>query len=362
MNILVFLGHPAHYHLFKNIIKKLESRNHNVIILIKSKEVLEDLCKLSKLPYHNILPKIRGNTLLSMAISILKKDYLIYQFIKNKKIDLLIGSEASLSHVGFLRGIPSFEMAEDDAKAIKLFAFISYPFFKNIISPGICNAWLWERKKIGYEGYHELAYLSPKFFKPDFSKISKQMKKPFFILRFSKFVAYHDQGVSGINEELACEIINILKSSGNIYITSEKPLNPKLEIYRININPLDIHHALYHADMFIGDSQTMTIEAAILGTPALRYNNLVGNLSVLEELDHKYSLTYGFKTNESDKLLNKIRELVALKEKKKIWDLRRQKMLRDKIDLVDFVVWFVENYPESVKIMKENPDYQERFR
>jgi hypothetical protein len=31
-------------------------------------------------------------------------------------------------------------------------------------------------------------------------------------------------------------------------------------------------------------------------------------------------------------------------------------MLSDKIDVTAFMVWFVENYPESVKIMKENPD------
>jgi len=27
-----------------------------------------------------------------------------------------------------------------------------------------------------------------------------------------------------------------------------------------------------------------------------------------------------------------------------------------------FLVWFIENYPESNKIMKENPDYQYNFR
>jgi hypothetical protein len=37
-------------------------------------------------------------------------------------------------------------------------------------------------------------------------------------------------------------------------------------------------------------------------------------------------------------------------------------MLSDKIDVTAFMVWFVENYPESAKIMKENPDYQWRFR
>ena len=41
---------------------------------------------------------------------------------------------------------------------------------------------------------------------------------------------------------------------------------------------------------------------------------------------------------------------------------RRHKMLSEKIDVTAFMVWFIENYPESVKIMKENPDYQLRFR
>ena len=36
-------------------------------------------------------------------------------------------------------------------------------------------------------------------------------------------------------------------------------------------------------------------------------------------------------------------------------------MLSEKIDVTAFMVWFVENYPESVEIMKKNPDYQLRF-
>jgi len=36
--------------------------------------------------------------------------------------------------------------------------------------------------------------------------------------------------------------------------------------------------------------------------------------------------------------------------------------LLDKIDVTAFLVWFVEYYPKSAKIMKENPDYQYNFR
>jgi len=37
-------------------------------------------------------------------------------------------------------------------------------------------------------------------------------------------------------------------------------------------------------------------------------------------------------------------------------------MLEDKIDVTAFLVWFVENYPESFSIMRENPDYQAGFK
>ena len=43
-------------------------------------------------------------------------------------------------------------------------------------------------------------------------------------------------------------------------------------------------------------------------------------------------------------------------------ETRRQKMISEKIDYARFLTWFIENYPESNKIMKEDPDYQYRFK
>lgn len=48
--------------------------------------------------------------------------------------------------------------------------------------------------------------------------------------------------------------------------------------------------------------------------------------------------------------------------RKEVFQERRQKMLSEKIDYAQFLTWFIESYPESVKIMKENPDYQWRFK
>ena len=54
MTILVYLGHPAHFHLFKECMKNLQARSHKVVIVIKSKDVLERLLIDSGLPYVKI--------------------------------------------------------------------------------------------------------------------------------------------------------------------------------------------------------------------------------------------------------------------------------------------------------------------
>ncbi len=114
--------------------------------------------------------------------------------------------------------------------------------------------------------------------------------------------------------------------------------------------------------MLIGDSQTMTSEAAVLGTSSIRCNSFVGRISYLEEEEHKYHLTYGFLPEQSEAMFEKIDELLSMPNLKEEWQLRRQSMLQDKIDVTAFFVWFIENYPESAKIMKKNPDYQYNFK
>ena len=39
-----------------------------------------------------------------------------------------------------------------------------------------------------------------------------------------------------------------------------------------------------------------------------------------------------------------------------------QEYVRQCINLTDFMVWFIENYPNSFEIMKKNPNYQDNFK
>ena len=117
-------------------------------------------------------------------------------------------------------------------------------------------------------------------------------------------------------------------------------------------NPLDMHHVMAFASLYIGDSQTMAAEAGVLGVPFVRFNDFVGRIGYLRELEDTYHLGFGIKASSPgsvDQLCPRVEELVSMDsaERRKIWAERRQTMLSDKIDCAKFLTYFIEQYPAS---------------
>lgn len=367
MNILVQLSHPAHFHLYKNAARNLMDKGHQVHILIKSKDILEDILVSSGLPYHNILKVAHRKSKFGILWDMLVRDWKIMRFSQKHKIDLLTGSTPEVAHIGWLLRKYSVNTGEDDAAVVPAFEKMTAPFMQTCLSPVSCYNGKYEKKTVHYEGFQKLAYLHPNQFTPDISVVRKygiNPDSPYFIMRFAKLNAHHDKGVSGINTEIAQKLIDILSPIGRVFITSERELEPQFEKYRLQINPLDIHHVMAFATLYLGDSQSMAVEAAMLGIPSLRFNDFVGpkRIGVLVELEEKYKLTYGISSKEPEVLYDKVKEILSLPNIREEWQNRREKMLADKIDVTAFFTWFIENYPESKKIMKENPDYQYNFK
>ena len=110
-----------------------------------------------------------------------------------------------------------------------------------------------------------------------------------------------------------------------------------------------MHHVMAFASLYIGDSQTMAAEAGVLGTPFVRFNDFVGRIGYLRELEDVYQLGYGIKASAPgsvDQLCARVQELVALpaSERQTTFAARRQAMLNDKIDCAKFLTWFIEHY------------------
>jgi predicted glycosyltransferase len=351
MKILVYLGHPAHFHNYKNTITALKEHGHEVEILIKKKDILEDLLKNAGIPYHNILEEGRTNSKWGIFLGLLKRTIRMNRFCRQFHPDILTGSSVENSWIGPMRHIPVINIGEDDASIVPIYARLTYPGASVILCPDSCSCGKWDYKAVKYHGYQELGYLHPENFTPDKTVANKYIdtEKPYFLMRFSGLKAHHDTGVRGINNQIARKLISLLEPHGNVYITSERPLSEDLEPYRIAINPLDIHHVMAFADIYLGDSQTMAIEAGVLGVPFIRFNDFVGQIGVLSELEDGYKLGFGIKPDQEEKLYETVTSLLNMDNRKEVFQSRRQKMLSESINFADFLTNYIESYPIKKK-------------
>ncbi len=349
-----FLGHPAHFHLFKNTAEDLRKEGYHVRYLIKRKDVLESLVISSGVDYQIVREKERKTTSKAgLALSLLAMDWHVTRCLIKNRTDLLVGTYTPL--ISGRTGVPTIVCNEDDADVVPNFARLSYPFASDILVPTTCDCGKWNHKAIKVKTYQELAYLHPDNFTPSREIAEKYVTtdSPFFIIRFAKLSAHHDSGIKGIDASLAERIIGLMAPYGRVYITSERPLEPQFEPYRIHIDPIDMHHVMAFCSLYVGDSQTMAAEAGVLGVPFIRFNDFVGRIGYLKELEEVYLLGFGFKTHEQEALVRTLQELLSMKDRAVIFQSRRQRMLADKIDYRRFLTEFIAGYPESkMKIKK----------
>ncbi len=364
MKILIYLAHPAQYHFFKNPMKLWQANGHDVKVLIKTKDILEDLLKSDGISYINIEEHVRRQSKLSILTASLQRTFQIWKIARSFHPDVLISTSASIAQTGWLLRKPAITVLEDDIDVIPNLARLAYPFTRSIVVPAVCRVGKWENKKIAYQGYMKLAYLHPKRFVPSRDVVTSYgLYQKYILIRLAQLSAHHDIGIQGLSHTIVNKIIQMAEERGfSVYISSEKAMDDSLQKYQLKIDHRDIHHLMAFASLLVSDSQSMSVEAAMLGTPSLRYSDFSGRISVLEELEQQYHLTFGIPTDSGERLIAKAQEILSMENPKVTFQARRKRMLEDKIDVTAFITWFVEEYPKSHDIMQRTPDYQNRFK
>ena len=362
MNILIDIGHPGHVHLLKHVASNLKKNGHNLFFSVRDIPVAKRLMEqYDMVPYLDLGGK--KDSLIGKLKTVIRQDFKVWRFVKKNHIDIGLSSGIVLSHISKLTRLKSFFFDDDDDAAEPLVVKYGHPLSDVVFSPNVIH-----RKTsnaIYYAGTHELAYLHPNHFSPDSKVLDRAGLHPgeqFFIMRFVALKGHHDVGQSGLSLDQKRRLIELIKPYGRVIITSERAIESEFEQYRLPVPPEDIHSLMYYSSMFLGDSQTMTSEAAILGVPALKCNTFAGRLSVPNELEQKYGLCYAYLPSEFDKLYDHVKLLLNDPNTKQLWQQKRNRFLSDKIDVSAFFVWFVENYPESLRIMRNNPNYQLQFK
>lgn len=351
MKILIELGHPAHVHFFKNAIWNLERKGHKVKIVAVDKDVTLNLLDVYDFVYETI--GRHRTRFASKAYELIKREYTLLKISKIFKPDIFIGrGSPALAHASKLIKRPYIAFC--DTEHAKLIAYLTYPFADVICTPSCFKKELNPKKHVRFNGYKELAYLHPNYFKRDPSvldDLTLGKDDKFIILRFVSWSASHDVGQQGISPKMRTEYLSNLEQYGEVFITSEGELGKELEKYELKIAPEKFHSLLSYAQLYIGEGGSTATEAAILGTPSIHISTTAKFCGNFEDLHTNYNLIYTF--SDDRQALKKAIDLLEDPDSKKKWAQRKDNMLRDKIDVTAFMIDFIENYPDSFYELKE---------
>jgi hypothetical protein len=357
VKILIDIGHPGHVHYFRNFIKGMEERNHEFVVIARDKEVTFKLLEFYKIKFTS--RGKGGKGFIGKLFYILVADFRIFkEAIKFRPALLLSFSSTYCGHIAFLINKP--HIVFDDTEHATLEHFMYKPFAKVIITPS-CFYKNLGQKQIFFNGYMELCYLHSNQFVPDpdvldLLRVSKNEK--YIIVRFVSWEAAHDFGQNGLDYNSKLKIVSELSKYVKVFISSESELPVEFESFRMSIPPHKLHDAIAFSSLYLGEGGTTASEATILGIPAIYINSLPLMGYLKEERDAGLL----FHLQKTEDILSKAIDVLKLPDLKEIYYEKSKKLLKDKIEVTEFMVWFIENYPDSVKVMKENPEYQDRFR
>jgi predicted glycosyltransferase len=344
MRVLVDILHPAHVHMFRNLAKELGERGHEVRFTLREKECARDLLEQYGLSFEVLSQKQTG---VGLAGEFVQRGAKLWQATTRFRPHFLAGVMGpSIASVGRLRRVLGLDKARIavfyGTEIAKLTNTFVYPMSDYVITPDSYAAPV-RGNHITYKGYHELSYLHPKRFTPD-PEIVKAAgvdpSAPYFVVRFVSYQASHDIGTNTLPLEKKLALVKALAQHGRVIVSSESELPSELEPHRLRIPASHIHHVLAFGRLLVGESATMAAESAVLGVPAV-YVSPFGR-GFTDDLE-RYGLVVNFIGERfHHDWVKKAVDMAADPELSTRGRESRERMLRDKIDVTQWMVDFFE--------------------
>lgn len=345
MKVGIFAITPAQIHFYKNIVNDLRESGHETYLMIRDYGESQQLVKELGIDHHifSTPPDSKLGKMANFPLEILRST----SFLRSKGVDVVtgFGFYEAFSSVGLK--CPSISFIDSEYKINRLSLSIQFKLSERFMDHIITPYKYWQNlgdKQIRVNSYKELAYLHPNYFQPDprvFDELGVEPGEPYVILRFNAFDAVHDVGISGFDDHQRELLVDVLKDHARVFISAEGRLNDNLKQYLIPTKKCRIHDALAFAKLLVTDTQTMATESALLGTPTIRCNSFVGSndMSNFVELEQDYGLIYNFKTPLE--AIEKAEEIISDPSLKKDWQKKRDKLLSDKDDIVEYFSHFL---------------------
>ncbi len=344
MKYIFELNHPKHYYQFKRIMSMLKEHGHVIKVLARDKDVLLNVLKEEKVPY--VVFGVHKDNILGKALSSIGILFQYKRIAKGFQPDLIV-SKASLYGTIVAKIMRCKSCIFPDSEVVTLTNKVVAPLATYIITPE-SFAIDYGKKHIRIKGVFEDCYLSPDVLSiNDHFPEEHGLKRPYAILRFVGWSANHDLHNKGFSLGEKNELVNSISKFMTVYISSEKELPTDLAGFELSTPAAQIHQVLANASLYVGDSQTMATEAALLGTPAIRSNSFVGekdmsNFKLLER-------TYGLLLNIGDfrTVLDTVKAFAEFPQKEE-WIKKRNVYYASVGSTNLYLTQLLEHWPETL--------------
>jgi len=365
MRILFIVYHPVDPYITFEIAKKIENEGGKAFFIIIEKEGIIQKIVDAK-GFDNVVIADSKKSFIGKVVNTMKIVLSIKKHSSKFKPDIVFSPAGPYTSFAFKGSKLPLVCWEDTETATFNFKYsnkridsllLTESFYKELPGDNI----------IRFNGYKELAYLHPNIFKPDntiLNELGLNSNDKIVLMRFSALNSMHDIGLESevINNDDA--ILNFIKKIENNYgvkvfiSVTERDLDDRFDSYKLNIEPTKYSHLLSNCTLYVGEGTTSASEAGVLGVPWINIQQT--KRGYLIDQEENYGL--GFRVDSMSLAFEKAEELLSNDSLKPDWKLKKDKLINDKIDVSAFITWFLLNYPESHQTMKENGEYQNRFK
>ncbi len=337
MRVLIDILHPAHVHFFRNFYTEMEDRGHQVCITARDKDRSLELLRAFDLPCQQISRQKAGSV--GLAVEMAQRTPRLMKIMRSFKPDVMTGIMGpSIALAGALRRVPAV-VFYDTEFAVQTNRLV-YPLAHSVCTPD-CYQGKVPGRHLQYAGYHELAYLHPNRFRPDpavLAGFGVSPDEPYSIVRFVSWQAVHDRQERGLSAKQKRHLVETLQRRGRVLVSSEAPLTPDLADLAVRGPVEQIHHLIAHARLVVGESATMSSEAAVLGVPAV-FIATTGR-GYTDDEERRYGLVRHFTEDQYDMALSAIEEILA--QPASGFQAARQRLLDEKVDVTAWMVDYFE--------------------
>lgn len=338
MRVLFDIVHPAHVHFYRHMMDELRASGAEIQVASRFKDVTADLLDSFGID-HRPVSATRSGGRSAQARELAVRVAALARMARRSRPDLIVTrNPAGVLAARLTPGTRSVFDTDDGAAAglhYRLGALADVVTMPDCLTPTAPA-----RTRL-YPSYKVLAYLHPSRYEPRDARAELGLGDDHVsVIRLVSMQAAHDHGEQGMPDSARAALIDLLADRGHLFISSEAPLPADLERHAMPLGPDRLHDLLVAADLYLGDSQTVAAEAAVLGTPTVHVSSWSRRLDYLIELEDRFRLIESYKPEQGDAVIDAVERLSAdPAATRATWRRRTEDMLAARSDLTS---WYVD--------------------